>query len=252
MLIYKIAFRNPLDLATNTLSKKILQAVMKWDKQGKLQHESKWQIETTAKYKGFKDELKIMLYVDVVKEYMVPPFNIHAQYSSINLTPYVLLTTDAEDVSHNKKLDIWTTFSVSFSKKFYDMFYSYIVNAVRHELEHMKQDEERMVRKYPKDYDPQKLMTEKDLKKSFEERTKYLMSAFEQEPWVRGFMLQSKKEGLPISMMLTEFIHQTLFLNDEETENIIKKEMGLQAEHIEQILYKLYMDRAKKIFPNMQ
>ena len=252
MRIYKIAFRNPLDMATNILSRKLLQAVIKLTDQGRLNQRGNWIIETNAKYKGFGDEIKIVIHLNVVEKYMIPPFSINAQYSSLNLSPYALLTTNTEDISHNKKLEIWMNFSILFSKKFYNDLYGYIVNAIRHELEHMKQDEERMVRKHPKDYDANTLTTEKDLIKSFDERSKYLSSAFEQEPWIRGFMLQCKKEKVSLGDALIDFIHQTLFLNDTETEKRIKNVVGLKAEHIEQILYKLYMDRAKKIFPKMQ
>ena len=77
------------------------------------------------------------------------------------------------------------------------------------------------------------------------------MDKSEQEPVIRGLMLECKKERKSLQEVLIGTIRTTLFSNDPLMEKRIKKQFGLQADHAERLITELYLRRAKEIFPNL-
>lgn len=248
--LYKIAFRNPIDLATNKIANKILSIVMHLYKENRLFTQDHRDASIDIKYEDFKDILKVTINLDILRASAQRPFLIEAQYSSIQPSVFLTIFSPFTE-SFDRRMDINIKISQNFSNKFFNDFYKEAVMVIRHELQHMIQDQERMPLLYRRDYDIQKL-EEPDPVKRFNEISKYLSSRFEQEPFIRGFMLFCKKEKLSVIETIKSFIHDTLFTKNPVIERTIKDKYGLQAEHIENLLTNLYIQRAKEIFPNIK
>lgn len=252
MYIYRIALRNLMDTATNLLAQKALNIIIKLYETQQLFSKKKIKLEKEARYPGIGTPINVIIRITTLTNRTDPPFDINALYSSIQPDPYEVLANPTGVKSKNRQIEIFINIAPNFSHKSFNDFYMQTVVALRHELTHLIQDQKGMPIEFPnKGYDIEK-MKEKDPLKRFTETRNYLTSLFEQEPFIRGFMLSCKKQGIPILPTLQKFIHEQLFTNNIAVEKEIKRVHGLEADHAEPMLMKLYQDRIQEMFPNTQ
>ena len=249
MKIYKIAFRNHFEIASNIMSEKLLHMIKDLYESKRLFSQTKWTKNTIAKYKGFLEPLDININIDVFHDKKsFPSYNIKGMYKC----DAPLFDQTAE--SKNRSMIIYIIIFGNFSQKDYNSFYQSAVNVIRHELEHLDKDQQR--KRYRPSYNVEKMMNNKGTSATeqainrFEEMAKYLADKAEQEAMIKGILLYCKKQKIPIMRKIREFIRGNLFI-DPQIERAIKNHFGLQAEHIEQILIDLYAKRIKELYPHI-
>jgi len=236
-----------MDMAANRIANRILFSVKKWYDDGKLREPNIYMASTTFKYDGFPVPVKSTIKIEVVDEYMVPPFYVNASYQS-----RLDLSSPLRYVDNQINFDI--VVSIYFGPKQYNDFYMRTVGVVRHELEHYSDDMAGKLHDGKQDYDPQSLIQEnQSLERRFENTAQYLFSKVEQVPFIRGVMIQCKKEGKSLEGTLREFIQSQLFSPNPKMEEKIRSAVGdLKAKHVEDMMTNLYLQRAEEIFPNMK
>jgi len=243
MKIYKIAFRNALDTITNTLAKEISSKIRRLNAQGKITKEylNGYSSTDNLNYDGIKTNLLYTIKMEVIDTYINPPYLIEAKYVRREMQLSNKITIFIREITVNIK------FSPSFDHNIYNDFYMDAVNVIRHELQHYADDLNGLLKpKYS-----QEGLRSKDIKIQFESMAQYLIDQSEQVPFIKGFMLQSKKRNVPINDNITQFIHEQLFSNNNKEEQLIKKTVGeTMAEHVERQIVDIYLKRIKEIFPN--
>lgn len=238
--IYKEAFRNPMDSATNIISKKIFNLITNAYKNNKLFNtlQSDKQFininPIQIKYPGFTDRVILKINIVVLNKTMSRTFSVNGGYSG-----------------GYRYIEINIELTKDFSKKDFNYFYIDTVIAVRHELEHMHQDQKGWFRKYDKGYDYEKI-GEFDHVKNFREHVKYIYSKFETPSIIKSFVLACKKNKKNIYTEMTELIHDLLFSTNKNVEEEIKKKYGLEAEHAERQLINHYKNQIELLFPNLK
>jgi hypothetical protein len=243
MKIYKIAFRNPLDTITNTLAKEISSKVRRLEERGKITKEylNNYSSKENLNYDGIKTNLAYIIKIEVIDAYMNPPYLIEAEYT-ISERKFGNIVLEAI-----REITISIKFSPSFDYNSYNDFYMNAVNVIRHELQHYADDLNGIL---SPQYSIEGLRS-KDIKIKFESMAQYLIDQTEQVPFIKGFMLQSKKRNVPINDNITQFIHEQLFSNNKREEQLIRKTVGeTMAEHVERQIVDIYLKRIKEIFPN--
>ncbi len=243
MKIYQIAFRNPLDVITNTLAKEISSKVRRLEEQGKITKEylNGYSSTDNLNYDGIKTNLFYTIKMEVIDTYINPPYLIEAEYVRREMKLSNKITIFIREITVNIK------FSSSFDHNSYNDFYMDTVNVIRHELQHYADD----LNGFLKPKYSQEGLRSKDIKIQFESMAQYLIDQSEQVPFVKGFMLQSKKRNMPVSDSITQFVHAQLFSNNKKEEELIRRTVGeTMAEHVEQQIVDIYLKRIKEIFPN--
>jgi hypothetical protein len=213
-------------------------------KQNRLFTQKTREASIEVKYEGFNDKLRINININILDKNTTIPFLVTAMYKT-------LYNNNSNIQSTNRNIDVSIKIAPNFSYKSFNNFYMETVAVIRHELEHMVQDQKKWMSKYNIGYNIEKLNEPNPIKK-FMEIANYLSSIFEKDAFIRGLVLLCKKEKLQAIKIIKEFIHDSLFSENPAIENAIKKEYGLQAEHIEKILVDLYMKKMKEIFPNIK
>ena len=251
MQIYRIAHRNPIDIASNTLADKLLTAIRNLYNANQLFIKPYREKETTLKYVGFETSIDARINMDIVEGDYNPSFFMRAEYNSVQPSEEEI-RQNPNIISSNRIIEVFLIIYHNFSPKDFNDFYMRSVFAFRHELQHMVQDQNKMFQNNELDYNPSFLASEKDPVRRFNEVGRYLASIFEQEPFIRGFMMRCKKKKEPILPALKNYIRHNLFTTNTGEEQRIKDEYGLQADQIEHSLIDLYIRRAREIFPNIQ
>jgi len=241
MKIFKIAFRNNLDIITNTLAKEISSKIRRFEEQGKITaaYLNNYYTKENLKYDGIKTDLLYIVKIEVVNEYMNPPYLIEAEY--------VRNERKFGDIAIEviREITVSIKFSPSFDYSSHNDFYMDAVNVIRHELQHYTDDLDKIIS--PK-YSIEGLRS-KDIKIRFESMAQYLIDQSELVPFIKGFMLQSKKRNVQINDNLIKFIHEQLFSNNKTEEKIIKKTVGeTMAEHVERQIIDIYLLKIKEMF----
>ena len=214
MKIYKIAFRNALDVITNTLAKEISSKVRRLEEQGKITKEylNGYSSKENLNYDGIKTNLAYIIKIEVIDAYMNPPYLIEAEYirSERKFGDIVLEVI--------REITVSIKFSPSFDYNSYNDFYMNAVNVIRHELQHYADDlNDILIPQYSIEG-----LRSKDIKIKFESMVQYLIDQTEQIPFIKGFMLQSKKRNVPINDNITQFIHEQLFSSKKIEEEKLK------------------------------
>lgn len=198
--LYKIAFRNPLDLLTNKITPIVIEKL-------------KETINTN------KEKFTFYLSQEDINEFL--NFNI------VSLVVFIKLTkSNKEEVTINahfnaSKRSIYlqiNVFSENFIKKIEEISQTSSYK-IRHELEHSIQKIVNI------DYDREKMFNANRLDAWILAWQKYLSNEEEINAHVREFMFKSKKERIPIEKLIKETLYDKLFgtYKGEATEKINKK-----------------------------
>ena len=207
------------------------------DRQG---YPKKYSDTKILEYDGINTRLAYTVDLEIVNKYMHPPFLVNAEYRR----------TERIDSSVTREIIVFAKIGLSFSDYSFNDFYMMSVNAIRHELEHYNDDINENLSS--PQYSPEGLSSD-DINIAFQSMAQYLLDKAEQIPFIKGFMLSSKKQNLPVSEQLKNFVHDQLFSNNKRREEQIRKIVGeTMAEHVERQIIDLYLKRTQELFPNMK
>lgn len=229
MKIYKIAFRNFLDILTNNLSRKISNYIRQMYLRTGIRSDNK-------NFGAFTDEIpkpqNITVNVDIMRmiESRTPPFAIKGGYKKLPNLHKIFLNT--------------MIFS-NFSDKYFDALDKVVVQKIKHELEHLRQNKTELTSN-PTKYDVSKFRSS-DPQIVFAERVKYISDAKERGARIRGMMMVAKKTNTPIETLIDKFIFEQLYNNDSKNERFIK-DNNLNAQNIEDAIRNNYYAKTREIF----
>ena len=141
------------------------------------------------------------------------------------------------EYSNNFEIDLTICIPYNFNHKQYNALYYELSQAIRHEVEHALAGAEKLLdEKNRLKKDPDKLM----------ETYNYLTNNIEIEAFVSGFYLKAKKEGKNVQELFKNYIFDLL-----KSSNSNNMGDGIINELTNYIL-KIWMDYAKKRFPNLE
>lgn len=201
---------------------------------------------------SIKNPLEIFVYLEF-KAIANPKFYLMAAYSSLqNKLAYI---RDPKSYrSTDRKVEVFIELSHNISEASYNSIYMNLVEQIRHELQHMVDDDKNIpMTTKSRQINVNKLQSP-DPSISFPEYSEYVLGQMEQTAYIRGLMLQAKKTKTPIEMLLRDLLHQNLFrkAGGPKYEEELRKLYGdLVVNHRFELILKTLMDQAKKIFPNL-
>jgi hypothetical protein len=151
---------------------------------------------------------------------------------------------------------IQTLISTDFSEQDYDDYYIDLVNAVRHELAHTDQFIQKRLEN--PNYNLDELRNPSSPKSKLDQNIKYLSQKMEEEAFIRGFMLESKKKGTDLRPALIKYIDSQLGFDDDkyikELVMFLRSRVDVIYEMMNSVRNKLinsYIARAEHIYPNL-
>jgi hypothetical protein len=243
MKIYRIAFRNPFDTAANKLAKQVQQYIIKMHKNGKLFQQDYFTTDAKFRQEGFLFPIGVKLEFDVNDMKNVSPVFINAQIE----------TTMMGGRAYQANIAVMLSISKYFTEKDYNKLYMDLIEAIRHEFEHLKEAQEGTI--LSPEYNVSKLMagdrSAEAFVQAFMERTKYISDKSEQMPFIRGMMLRAKKSGMQLKDIIRDYVHKQLFSSLPMVELQIHMAYPQSVQKETEILNN-FMKKIEETFPNTE
>ena len=122
---------------------------------------------------------------------------------------------------------------------------------VWHELEHIGYIQGLKGEKLDKGYNSKTMIESVDPIDIFNEKVKYLSQQYEKIAFVKSLKGNAVRNKTSLINDIRTFIHEQLYLNDRESEKLIKQHIGGRVAEIEQNLVSQYIKYALETYPNI-
>lgn len=255
MKIYKIAFRNLTDMDANKLGTHIF-GIVKSSIESKSFENSQFIINpfdvVDKNSTSIEQPLKIIVNLSYIPPDPSYKFSLGAAYSA-NTDRDLYFKDPISYKSTDRIIDVGLTFCTDISNAQYNSIYLNLIDAIRHELQHMVDDDKNIpmtTQDYQQDNPEELYSMEPSI--SFNKYAEYILSRMEQKAYVRALMLKAKKMHVPIEDLIKEVLRRELFKGSAIYERKTRNYYGNSfVNNKVDLIFNTLMDHAIKTFPNL-